>query len=266
MNKKYKFESYDDMYKHSINGNIWNFDLQKEIDFLKKHTSIEKFEGSLLDVECGDGFFCKILDSFKKSDGTDRFIITGSDNCSQAIIKAQIFHPKHTFICENTLDNENKYDIVFCRAPGMLDVDSNSIEFYNNIKNLVSKTNKYLIFIRSVGEEEKYENYHAIPGKGWNHNKDIIHNIFSNFGEVTTNKIGSILISEIIIPQPYLNSKEEFTLFDKYILNAKNIFEFGCGNSTKYICLKNSSCNICSVESDINFINEITKLPYIKKK
>jgi|SRR5690606_23014318 len=59
-------------------------------------------------------------------------------------------------------------------------------------------------------------------------------------------------------------SKQEINCFDKYIRNASSYLEFGSGGSTIRALVK-SKCNILSVESDNNWINELRTYNIIKK-
>lgn len=192
-------KNYEEFYFKK--DNPWNYNYKNEILYLKKNTSIDNFKGTLLDVGCGDGFFSNLLSEFKDENKKKKFIVTGSDLCIEAIKKCKNKYKNINFICENTLENKKKYDILFCRAPQFLDIDSNSKDFLYLISKLIKKTNKYLLFIRSVkpNKEEKYFKYNIVPGKCWNHKKEKIYKIFSNFGKCNVKYVNNMLIAELFI-------------------------------------------------------------------
>ncbi|MBF7042289.1 glycosyltransferase family 2 protein [Campylobacter volucris] len=57
---------------------------------------------------------------------------------------------------------------------------------------------------------------------------------------------------------PMCATKNEIKLFLTYVVKSKHYLEFGCGGST-FLTAYCSSANIYSVESDINFINFLSK-------
>lgn len=168
----------------------FKYDEKWGISFIENETNIPKIASglTLLDYNCGDGFWSKILSKYCKS-------ITGIDTSEKGIEIAKQKLPEGNFICIDGLEYKEKHDIVFCRAAALFNHPLDSDEFKKNIEYAVKLANKYFIFI----EWSRADLFNTYDGRWYYKNPDDICNVLKKYGETINltkgNPVNSIYIN-----------------------------------------------------------------------
>lgn len=93
------------------------------------------------------------------------------------------------------------------------------------------------------------------------------HPLFSSFPETSLNDEEIIRANETISDIKIVMTDREVTLFERYLANATNYFEFGCGGSTILACkVGRHDLSVTSVDSSQDWINTVKDNKYVAAK
>jgi hypothetical protein len=95
----------------------YGYDPFSERKFLIEQTSLPQFRGTCLDIGSGDGFHCWLLSEWYSATGIEYY--EHPVRIAEAIRKRLplAIQRRTQFIVGDALDHNERYDVVFCRAP-----------------------------------------------------------------------------------------------------------------------------------------------------
>ena len=182
---------YDKFYKKG------GFGYDKKLEHHKKwiYSNFIKdgdIENTVLDVGCGDGFWSVILSPHFKSVTGVEPSRGGIEMANKRKIKLELNNT--TFLVGNGLDVEDKFDVLFLRAPSFFNCPPSSDLFFKSLEKMTSLYNKRLVWITPIKK----------PYNTWNPAKSSyfqdptnIDKVFSKYGNTTIEVIDNYLIATI---------------------------------------------------------------------
>jgi nitroreductase len=187
----YKMEKqYDEFYQQGG----FRYEKDGEKKFLLTLITPDTDRKKLIDIGCGDGFWADILSEW--------YDVTGIDISEIGINIAKEKYLNCVFISgdflEKTyLDSVYKlYDVAFARSPSFLNIPTDSPEFADNVRKIVSVAKERVIFIQWIHEpynkwDEKEVLFHHDPVKA--------QSVFNKYGTCESRVVNNYMVINLKI-------------------------------------------------------------------